>query len=164
MPLTPPTTPLPAARRFWLAGGRYVWLAVFMVSAIQLSLKVGEHYPFSHFPMYGNPNPRPVDYYFLTDAKGQPLPVVNLTGDTAPKLKKRLNTELNAWGFANNTRVKSEIPPDVRARITREVLDATVAQSRHRGTPLPAQVQLWRGEIHVGGGGYHETFVKEAEN
>ncbi len=164
MPALTPSALLPAARRLWLAGGRYFWLAAFMGAAIQFSLKTGEHYPFSHFPMYGNPNPRPVDYYFLTDAEGQPLPVVELTGDTAPKLKKRLNTELNEWGFANDTRVKSEIPLDIRAGITKAILDDTVAQSKHRGTPLPDQVQLWRGEIHVGEDGYHETFVKEAEN
>jgi hypothetical protein len=145
-------------------GARYLWLGLFMGVAIFVSLKTGEHYPFSHFPMYGNPNPKPVDYYFLTDATGQPLPVVDLTGDTAPKLKKRLNTQLNEWGFANNTRIKSEIPPDVRARLTKEVLDSFVAQSKHRGTPLPNRVQLWRGEIHTGPDGYHETFVKEAEN
>jgi hypothetical protein len=157
--------PLPSSvRHHWQAGRRYLWLAAFMGGAILLSLKTGEHYPFSHFPMYGNPNPKPVDYYFLTDAAGNPLPVANLTGDTAPKLKKRLNTELNEWGFANNTRVKSQIPADVRDRITKEILDATVAQSKHRGTPLPDRVQLWRGEIHVGEDGYHETFVKEAEN
>ena len=135
-----------------------------MGGAILLCLKTGEHYPFSHFPMYGNPGPRPVDYYFLTDSGGAPLPVQSLTGDTAPKLKKRLNTELNEWGFANGTRVKSEIPPDVRTRLTKEVLDSFVAQSKHRGTPLPARVQLWRGEIHTGPDGYHETFVMEAEN
>ena len=160
----PTPSALPAARRLWQAGGRYLWLAAFMGAAILVSLKIGEHYPFSNFPMYGNPNPKPVDYYFLTDATGQPLPSVDLTGDTAPKLKKRLNTQLNEWGFANDTRIKSEIPPDVRARLTKEVLDSFVAQSKHRGTPLPDRVQLWRGEIHVGPDGYHETFFKEAEN
>ena len=154
---------LPWSRLRELAA-RYIWLACFMAGIIFLSLKVGEHYPFSHFPMYGNLNPRPVDYYFLTDAKGEPLPVVNLTGDTAPKLKKRLNTALNDWGFVNDTRIKSEIPLDVRALITKEVLDATVAQSKRLGTALPDRVQLWRGEIHMGEDGYHETFVKEAEN
>lgn len=54
--------------------------------------------------------------------------------------------------------------PHVRARLTKEVLDSFVAQSKHRGTPLPDRVQLWRGEIHAGPDGYHETFVKEAEN
>ncbi len=156
-----PAPPWPRLRQF---GARYLWLSLFMGAASFASLKTGEHYPFSHFPMYGNPNPKPVDYYFLTDDSGQPLPVVELTGDTAPKLKKRLNTQLNEWGFANDTRNKSEIPPDVRARLTKEVLDSFVTQSKHRGTPLPDRVQLWRGEIHAGPDGYHETFVKEAEN
>ena len=160
----PLSTLLPAARRLWLLGARYLWLAAFMGTAMLLSLKIGEHYPFSHFPMYGNPNPKPVDYYFLTDADGKPLPVVDLTGDTAPKLKKRLNTELNEWGVANNTRIKSEIPADVRSRITKDILDATVARSKALGTPLPDRVQLWRGEIHIGDDGYHETFFMEAGN
>ena len=80
------------------------------------------------------------------------------------RCKKRLNTALNDWGFVNDTRIKSEIPLDVRAHITKEVLDATVAQSKRLGTALPDRVQLWRGEIHMGEDGYHETFVKEAEN
>lgn len=160
----PTPSELPAARRLWQAGARYLWLAAFMGAAILVSLKTGEHYPFSHFPMYGNPNPKPVDYYFLTDATGQPLPVAELTGDTAPKLKKRLNTELNEWGTANQTRRKAAIPADVRSRITKELLDATVAQSKRRGTPLPDRVQLWRGEVHVAPDGYHETFLMEAEN
>ncbi len=158
--------PAPSAcgARLWAGGARYLALAAFMGGAILLCLKTGEHYPFSHFPMYGNPGPRPVDYYFLTDAAGQPLPVLELTGDTAPKLKKRLNTELNEWGFAHNVRMKSRIPSDVRARLAKEVLDGFVAQSRQRGTPLPDQVQLWRGEIHLGADGYHETFFQEAAN
>ena len=154
----------PHARRLWQAGARYLWLAAFLGGAILLSLKTGEHYPFSHFPMYGNPGPGPVDYYFLTDAQGNPLPVVNLTGDTAPKLKKRLNTELNEWGYSNDARVKSKIPAEVRSRITKEVLDSFVQQSKQRGTPLPDRVQLWSGEIRPSPRGYQETFTREAEN
>ena len=161
---TPPPAPSAVARRPWRGAARYLGLAAFMGGAILLCLKTGEHYPFSHFPMYGNPGPRPVDYYFLTDSAGTPLPVQSLTGDTAPKLKKRLNTELNAWGFANHQRVKSLIPAEVRSRIAKEVLDGFVAQSRQRGTPLPDQVQLWRGEIHTGPTGFHETFAREASN
>ena len=160
----PLLAPPAADRRRWRGAGRYLCLAAFMGAAIFFSLKTGEHYPFSHFPMYGNPGPRPVDYYFLTDSGGAPLPVQSLTGDTAPKLKKRLNTELNEWGSAHGQRVKARIPAEVRARIAKEVLDGFVAQSQQRGTPLPSQVQLWRGEIHVGPSGFHETFVKEASN
>ncbi len=151
-------------RLLWRHGARYLWLTAFMGAAILLSLRIGEHFPFSHFPMYGNPSPKPVDYYFLTDSAGTPLPVLDLTGDTAPKIKKRLHTALNEWGFPRGIRVKSKIPADVRAGITSEILNGFVEQSRQRGTPLPDRVQLWRAEIHVGADGYHETFVKEAEN
>jgi len=135
-----------------------------MGAATLLSLKTGEHYPFSHFPMYGNPNPKPVDYYFLTDAAGEPLPVAKLVGDTAPKLKKQINTALNEWGFANDVRMKSRIPADVRSRITIDALNAAVDQSKERGTPLPDRVQLWRGDITPTADGYQETFTMEAEN
>ena len=145
-------------------GARYVGLAAFMGAAILLCLKTGEHYPFSHFPMYGNPNPKPVDYYFLTDAAGEPLPVAKLVGDTAPKLKKQINTALNEWGFANDVRVKSRIPANVRSRITIDALNAAVQQSKERGTPLPDRVQLWRGDISPAADGYQETFTMEAEN
>lgn len=114
--------------------------------------------------MYGNPNPRPVDYYFLTDDSGKPLPVAQLVGDSAPKLKKQINTALNEWGFANDVRVKTNIPADIRSRITIDVLNAAVQQSRERGTPLPDRVQLWRGDIIPTENGYQETFTMEAEN
>ena len=153
-----------AIRRIWQDNPRYRWLGAFMALAILASLKIGEHYPFSNFPMYGNPGPGPVDYYFLTDAAGEPLPTGKLTGDTAPKLKKRLNTSLNEWAAANPGVGKSKMPPEVRARLTREILDGFVVQSKRRGTPLPERVQLWRGEIMTTPAGYTETFSIEATN
>jgi hypothetical protein len=128
------------------------------------SLEIGEHYPFSNFPMYGNPNSGAVDYYFLTDDSGEPLPTGKLTGDTAPKLKKRLNTSLNEWARANPKTGKSNMPPEERARITQEILNTFIRQSQQRGTPLPGRVQLWRGDIHSSPQGYYENFTMEAAN
>lgn len=154
----------PEPRAVWRASARYVWLAAFIGGVTWASVKIGEHYPFSHFPMYGNPGKGAVEYYFLTDAQGTPLPVAELAGDTAPKLKKRLNTLLNEWGFARGIRVKAQIPAHIRKDFAMEVLNGFVKQSKNNGTPLPDRVQLWRGEIRPTAQGYRETFVKEAEN
>lgn len=134
-----------------------------------LSLKLEEQYPFSHFPMYGNPGKGAVDYYFLTDDAGKPLPVADLAGDTAPKLKKRLNTLLNDYMAAERRkgrklRTKDDIPDAVRAQFADEVLSGFVKQSRDRGTPLPNRVQLWRGDIRPTSAGYRENFTMEASN
>ncbi len=157
-------TLLTSLRRIKPDHQRYLGLAAFMGLTIIASLWIGEHYPFSNFPMYGNPNPRAVDYYFLTDASGGPLPTGKLTGDSAPKLKKRLNTSLNEWARANPKTGKSNMPPEVRARISQEILDTFVRQSQQRGTPLPDRVQLWRGDIFSSPQGYYENFTLEAAN
>lgn len=143
---------------------RLLWLGAFMVLVITASLMIGEHYPFSNFPMYGNPSPVPVDYYFLTDATGEPLPASKLTGDTAPKIKKRLNSSLKEWADAHPKIGRSNMPPEIRAAITRDILDTFVQQSKNRGTPLPDRVQLWRGTIHTSPRGFYETFTMEAGN
>jgi hypothetical protein len=153
-----------ALRRLGPVDLRYRWLAAFIAIVVAASLKIGEHYPFSNFPMYGNPSAAPVDYYFLTDAAGEPLPTGKLTGDTAPKLKKRLNSSLNDWAKANPALGKSKMPAEVRARITRGILDGFVQQSNQRGTPLPDRVQLWRGDIISTPRGFYETFAMEAAN
>lgn len=153
----------------WRASARYVWLAAFVSGVTVLSLKLEEQYPFSHFPMYGNPGRRAVDYYFLTDSAGNPLPVAELAGDTAPKLKKRLNTLLNDYiedqrRQGRKIRTKNDIPDGVRAQFAEGVLSGFVQQSKDHGTPLPDRVQLWRGDIRPTPAGYSETFTMEASN
>ncbi len=157
-------TRCPSAHAWWRPSERYVWLAVFIIAVTWASVKIGEHYPFSHFPMYGNPGPKPVEYYFLTDAEGNPLPVAEMAGDTAPKLKKRLNTLLREWTRANGLGGKSQVPADIRKGFAKEVLNGFVKQSHAKGTPLPDRVQLWRGDILPSEQGYREVFEKEAEN
>jgi len=153
-----------ALRRLPPENVRYLWLAGFIGLVIIASLKIGEHYPFSNFPMYGNPNASAVDYYFLTNASGDPLPTGQLTGDTAPKIKKRLNTNLREWIAANPKLGKANMPEDVRNSIACGVLNDFVEQAKRRGTPLPDHIQLWRGDIHSSPDGYYETFAMEAAN
>lgn len=141
------------------------WLLAFVVLVIALCLTIREEYPFSHFPMYGNPNARPVDYYFLTDGNGEPLPVVALTGDTAPRIKKRLQTRLRQFLREQPRRMKlEEIPEATREEIARTVLQGFLDQAIAAGRELPDKVQLWQGLIHQTEDGYRETFQLEAAN
>jgi hypothetical protein len=164
--VTPGNRWLAAARAHWRPAvrSRYFWLGLFVAGMSWASVKIGEHYPFSHFPMYGDPDPGAVEYYFLTDAQGEPLPVAGMAGDTAPKLKKRLNTLLREWSRDNGLKTKTDVPAEVRKGFARDVLDGFVRQSKQRGTPLPDKVQLWRGDIFPTPQGYREAFEKEAEN
>jgi hypothetical protein len=165
VPIIMPSASVPAiVRRIQPEHLRLCWLGGFMLLVIIASLRIGEHYPFSNFPMYGNPSRVPVDYYFLTDADGVPLPTTKLTGDTAPKIKKRLNTSLKEWADAHPKIGRTNMPAEIRAGITRNILDTFVQQSKNRGTPLPDRVQLWQGKIYPSPMGFYETFTMEAEN
>ena len=139
-----------------------VLILLFMGAIVGVSLTVQENYPFSHFPMYGNPNAKPVDYYFLTDGAGNPLATRPLTGDTAPRIKKRINTLEEAYlKFSGQKGSKSNIPEVERERIRREVLAGFIAQARRRGGPLPESVSLWKALIHQRSDGYAESFDLE---
>ena len=52
--------------------------------------------------------------------------------------------------------------PENIAAIRSRVLSSFVTQARSRGTPLPAEIQLWKGLIHQHDQGYSESFEQEA--
>lgn len=69
-------------RRWW----NHTPLTALLVFVL-ISLKLGENYPFSNFPMYGNPGPdRP--YFNIADGQGNDLPIATLTGVTTSKIGK----------------------------------------------------------------------------
>jgi hypothetical protein len=157
MPLAPTPPPAPGGH-LW----GYLIAAGFMALIAALSLTIRENYPFSHFPMYGNPNSRPVDYYFLTDGSGEPLPVAALTGETAPRIKKRMLTQEFKYVKDHHLKDRTAIPPEIITEIRTRVLSGFVTQARSRGSSLPAEIQLWKGLIHQQDQGYSESFEQEA--
>lgn len=160
--ISDPPPAAPFAQR--LIRSRQFWLWLFIAALIAVSLKVEENYPFSHFPMYGNPNSKPVDYYFITDGEGNPLPVLTHSGDTAPRIKKRLNTRMKAY-MAKHKEVKrdDDIPKPEWERMHREVLEEFIAQSDRRGRPMGDHVKLWLALIHQKPEGYREEFTCEVD-
>lgn len=129
-----------------------------------VSLFVQDQFPFSHFPMYGNPRPKPVDYLFLADGGGTPISVGDYAGISAPQIKKRLSTLLKK---------KDGELLDAELRPTRETLAAAqkvleqmrrdaVNSDHARLLTWPAGVQLKLGLIHTLQDGFNETFYTVA--
>ena len=66
------------------AGRLPFWEVGLMVLALWL---IKEWYPFSHFPMYSDPDPE-ADYYFLADEHGDPIPMLTLFNTRTARAKK----------------------------------------------------------------------------
>ncbi len=133
--------------------------AVFALAAINLA--IGEHYPFSNFPMFGNPSPGAVDYYFLTDAQGNPMATRATAGVTAPAIKKMI-----ARGVAEE-RKKAESTRSAKSggeevqRAARVVLDKLHRDASRSPLPLdrwPPGVKLFQGLIEPTPQGFRESF------
>lgn len=120
-----------------------------------LSLWLRENYPFSHFPMYGNPTPVS-QYYHLADGDGKPLPIATLTGKTAPKLGKMLRTYRDERLKAIKPKVK-ELPKEDWAAICQKVLDYLRQQAAVKHLTLPAKMKIMSTEIRYQGGQVVET-------
>ncbi len=67
------------------------FLAVIVLALVMQATK--EFYPFSHYPMYSDLTPS-VEYYYLTTARGEPLPQVRYFGFSTSWTKKMLNSRL----------------------------------------------------------------------
>lgn len=119
----------------WLRGIRqrklqFLLAFVFMGVLTGLCTHLGENYPFSPFPMYGNPKPDDVDYFFLTDATGNPLSTQDYAGMTSPQIKKRMNSSIESLRDALDGDKVAE------SRLT-EPLKAVLAQLREGKFPKP---------------------------
>ena len=63
---------------------------------IVASMILKENYPFSHFPMYSDPSPKPLHYSYIADGTGkdgklgEPIPLLYYSGLTPSALHKSL--------------------------------------------------------------------------
>ncbi len=111
-----------------------------------LSLELRENYPFSHFPMYGDPSPVR-QYYHLADADGKALPIATLTGKTAPKLGKMLRSYRDERMKALKSKA-NDLPKEEWNAIGQKVLDYLRQQAAVKHQALPAKLKIMSTEIH----------------
>lgn len=113
-----------------------------------LSIWVEDFFPLSHFPMYSDPNDSENYFYVATlDDRGdpKPLPVNDLTGVTAPKVKKMYKswakTHAEKLGKSDTKLTKEE-----RAEVGRNLLAYLREQAAERKKEIPgaaALVEVW---------------------
>jgi hypothetical protein len=109
------------------------------------SLCVKENYPFSHYPMYSDPDPTAF-YHYLTDGEGKPLATYAYTGKSAAQVGKIIRTRSLEHAKMLGMEAK-KMPPAEWDAVCRDTLAYLHAQSQSNGTPLPAKVRIMRTDI-----------------
>jgi hypothetical protein len=164
MPSAPTATqdqPAPAAKsdRGWFQKlRRHAFYPV--VLFIVASSIIRENYPFSHFPMYAKPSPKPLSYAYLADGGGEPLSLLHYTGLTPSRLSKlfgKRKAKYEKQGGLNQQEI------DHGSGL--EVLEYVREMNAKRPTrPLPDAIQLIKVVIDYGDGVFVETPIVAAEN
>lgn len=75
------------------------FLSVILLMLLMQFMK--ETYPFSHYPMYSGLT-RSVEYYYLTNAAGEPIPQGSYFGFSTSWTKKMLNTRIRKVSGGRN--------------------------------------------------------------
>lgn len=103
--------------------------------------QVKEFYPFTHVPMYSDPEAR-APYLYLSDGEGKALGVKTHGGITNPKMRKMYNSRLDRYCRENDLD-KNNPPQAAIDVIGSEVIDFLRKQGRDQGRkPLPETVRL----------------------
>ncbi len=102
--------------------------------------QVKEFYPFTHVPMYSDPEAR-APYLYLADGDGRALPVRSHCGVTNPKLRKMYRSRLGNR-CAEDGLDKKHPPADVVREVADEVFAFLRERAEVRGRPLPEGLQI----------------------
>ena len=79
--------------------GKIPFLSVVLLALFLQAAK--EFYPFSHYPMFSVLTPD-VEFYYLTDSQGQPVPQKTYFGFSTSWTRKMLNTRLGKLSGGDN--------------------------------------------------------------
>ena len=135
-----------------------VILLILLPAICGLATVLQENYPFSHYPMYGDPDSVSV-YYHLADGNGRPLPIEKLTGKSAPKLGKILRGHAERRAKELKLRNYSKLPQPEWDPICRETLAYLRQQAGVRKQALPAKLKIMKTEIRYKDGRVAESPV-----
>ena len=120
-----------------------------------VSLKVKENFPFSNYPMYGDPDPVS-EFYHLADETGKPLAVRTLTGVTCPQVGKILRKRGDDRGKQLGMKRKN-MPPAEWEVICRRTLDELRHKAVVNGAGLPEKMRIMHTTIEYKDGRIVET-------
>ncbi|MDC0259152.1 hypothetical protein OAK43_02855 [Verrucomicrobiales bacterium] len=117
-----------------------------VLAFIVLASIIKENYPFSHFSMYSNPK-KSVRLAYITDEKGEPLPILYHTGLSTSKVSKTLNRERtpleNTAKKAGRDLDASDVIDEINREAGKYVLEAVRALSmKRRKRELTGPIQL----------------------
>ncbi len=135
----------------WVCSTPITILALYCV----VSLLLEENYPFSHYPMYSNPG-ADRSYYIVADSEGQPIPIVDLTGITCPKVGKMYRKKAVELG----KRLKlssSSLPPEQQQKVGEEIFAQLRLYAKQLNKALPAKLVLQKVDVSYRDGKVSET-------
>lgn len=121
-----------------------------------VSLAVKENYPFSHFPMYGDPNPERY-YFWLATADGKPLPVRDLTGKSSAQLGKILRTFADKNLKDAGVRRRDDLPAEYKEAVGKELLAFLRQEATSLKKTPPEKLAIMRTDIRYQDGHTTET-------
>ena len=102
--------------------------------------QVKEFYPFTHIPMYSDPEAR-APYLYLADGEGNALGVKTHGGITNPKMRKMYRARLEDYCKEHGLDKKS--PPDAAVQtVGEDVIGFLRKHAEQRRNPLPETVRL----------------------
>ena len=104
------------------------------------SLAVKENFPFSNYPMYGDPDPVS-EYYFLADGDGKALPIRSITGVTCPQLGKILRKRGEDRGKELGVK-RRKLPIEERDKLARITLADLRAKAEKNTRGLPQKLRI----------------------
>ena len=120
-----------------------------------VSLQVKENFPFSNYPMYGDPDPTS-EYYHLADGEGKPLAVRTLTGVTCPQVGKILRKRGDDRGKELGMKRKN-MPAAEWEIICRKTLGDLREKAGASGNKLPDKMRIMHTTIEFKDGAIVET-------
>ena len=102
--------------------------------------QVKEFYPFTHVPMYSDPEAR-APYLYIADGDGKALAVKSHGGITNPKMRKMYRSRLDRY-CRDHDLDRHHPPQSAIDTIGAEVIDFLRKHADERGNPLPETVRL----------------------
>lgn len=132
-----------------------VWVLIVFVLSIGVCLAVKENYPFSNYPMYGDPDPVS-EYYHLTDGDGKALAVRSITSVTCPQVGKILRKRGDDRGKELGMKRKN-LPAQEWEIICRKTLGELREKAKVWGNTLPDKLRIMHTTIEFKEGRVVET-------